>query len=34
MALRSEQLAVNPTTYARFGMAMIDYDTYAALGVW
>jgi hypothetical protein len=28
------QLAdVNTATYARFGMAMIDHDTYAALGV-
>jgi hypothetical protein len=34
MALRSEQLAVNAATYARFGMAMIHHDTYAALGVW
>jgi hypothetical protein len=34
MALRSEQLAVKPATYARFGMAMIDHDTCAALGVW
>ncbi len=24
---------VNTATYARFGMAMIDHDTYAALGV-
>jgi hypothetical protein len=34
MALRSEQLAVNPAMYARLGMAMIDHDTYDALGVW
>jgi hypothetical protein len=25
--------AVNTATYARFGMAMVDHDTYAALGV-